>query len=198
MAIFEERVYSVLAVTGGTLSSMLPSMMPEAMFSPLSIVSSASEAKQKLAERSFDIIMVNMPLPDESGFGFALDAVAETKSAVMLLASSDLYGEVYTPSVSNGIILIRKPVSRSMLSESFTWLAAVRERLRASEKREMTIEEKMAEIKIVNRAKWILIDRYDLSEPDAHRYIEKNAMDNGISKRAAADRIIAAESQRTQ
>ena len=85
-----------------------------------------------------------------------------------------------------------------MLSESFTWLAAVRERLRASEKREMTIEEKMAEIKIVNRAKWILIDRYGLSEPDAHRYIEKNAMDNGISKRAAADRIIAAEAQRTQ
>ena len=62
----------------------------------------------------------------------------------------------------------------------------------------MTIEEKMAEIKIVNRAKWVLIDRYGLSEPDAHRYIEKNAMDNGISKRAAADRIIAAEAQRTQ
>lgn len=48
----------------------------------------------------------------------------------------------------------------------------------------------MAEIRVVNRAKWILITELKMSEPDAHRYIEKQSMDQCISKRQIAEEII--------
>ena len=48
----------------------------------------------------------------------------------------------------------------------------------------------MEEIRIVNRAKWILIRELKLDEPEAHRYIEKQAMDRCISKRIVAEEII--------
>jgi len=48
----------------------------------------------------------------------------------------------------------------------------------------------MAEIRLVNKAKWILISELFLSEPEAHRYIEKQAMDRCISKRTIAEEII--------
>ena len=48
----------------------------------------------------------------------------------------------------------------------------------------------MMEIKIVNRAKWTLINSLNMSEEDAHRYIEKQAMDRCVSKRAIAEEII--------
>ena len=48
----------------------------------------------------------------------------------------------------------------------------------------------MEEIRIVNRAKWILISELKLDEPEAHRYIEKQAMDRCISKRIVAEEII--------
>ena len=54
----------------------------------------------------------------------------------------------------------------------------------------MQIEEKMEEIRIVNRAKWLLISELKMDEPQAHRYIEKQAMDRCISKREVADEII--------
>ena len=48
----------------------------------------------------------------------------------------------------------------------------------------------MAEIRIVNRAKWLLITEKHLSEPEAHRYIEKQAMDRCLPRREVAEEII--------
>ena len=58
------------------------------------------------------------------------------------------------------------------------------------EKKKISLEEKMMEIKIVNRAKWTLINSLNMSEDDAHRYIEKQAMDRCVSKREIAEEIL--------
>ena len=48
----------------------------------------------------------------------------------------------------------------------------------------------MNEIRIVNRAKWLLIGELKMTEPDAHRYIEKQAMDRCVSRCQIAEEII--------
>ena len=48
----------------------------------------------------------------------------------------------------------------------------------------------MEEIRIVNRAKCLLISELKMTEPQAHHYIEKTAMDNCIPKKEAAKNII--------
>ena len=48
----------------------------------------------------------------------------------------------------------------------------------------------MAEIRLVNKAKWILISELKMNEPDAHHYIEKQAMDRCITKQTIAEEII--------
>ena len=48
----------------------------------------------------------------------------------------------------------------------------------------------MEEIRLVNRAKWLLISALNMHESDAHRYIEKQAMDRCVSKRQVAEEII--------
>ena len=52
------------------------------------------------------------------------------------------------------------------------------------------MEEKMEEIRLVNRAKLLLMEHMKMSEPEAHRYIEKQAMDRCISKATVAQNII--------
>ena len=42
----------------------------------------------------------------------------------------------------------------------------------------------------MNRAKWLLIECLNMTEAEAHRYIEKQAMDLRISRREAAENII--------
>ena len=77
-----------------------------------------------------------------------------------------------------------------MLTQALRWMAAARERLRRTEKKTATIEEKMEEIRLVNRAKWLLIEQLKMTESDAHRYIEKQAMDRCVSRREIAQNII--------
>ena len=69
-------------------------------------------------------------------------------------------------------------------------LTSARERLRMTENKVQSVEEKMEEIRLINRAKWLLISELKMSEPDAHRYIEKQAMDRCVSKRVIAEEIV--------
>ena len=45
-------------------------------------------------------------------------------------------------------------------------------------------------MRVVNKAKLVLINKKKMSEDEAHRYIGKLAMDNGISRGRAAERIL--------
>ena len=48
----------------------------------------------------------------------------------------------------------------------------------------------MAEIRLVNRAKWVLIEQRGMDESAAHRYIEKQAMDRCVTRRMIAEEIL--------
>ena len=83
-----------------------------------------------------------------------------------------------------------KPMSKPWVSMALAWMASSKERLKKSEKKTTSIEEKMEEIRTVNRAKWLLIRELKMEEPEAHRFIEKQAMDQCVSKKSVALDII--------
>lgn len=48
----------------------------------------------------------------------------------------------------------------------------------------------MEYIRVVNKAKWFLIEQLKMTEQEAHRYIEKQAMDRCVTKRVIAENIL--------
>ena len=44
--------------------------------------------------------------------------------------------------------------------------------------------------KIINQAKEILMDRHHMTEPEAHRYLQKCAMDSGTNLKETAEMVI--------
>ena len=81
------------------------------------------------------------------------------------------------------------------METALQWMESARERLRKFEKKSVSIEEKMEEIRIVNKAKWLLIRELKMDEPEAHRYIEKQAMDRCVTRREIAAEIMKLYSQ---
>ena len=88
------------------------------------------------------------------------------------------------------VFTLPKPTTKTMIAQTLGWLASVRERLRNLEKKTLSVEERMEEIRIVNRAKLLLVSELHMTEPEAHRYIEKQAMDTCVLKQVIAERII--------
>lgn len=187
----EKTVYSVLVVSSSeSLNSALSDLLPEAKYSPVSTACDISSAKRMTAQRSYDFVLINSPLPDDVGIRFAIDTAHLTSSAVLFFVRSEMHDEIYSEVAEHGVFTLAKPTSRAMLAIALSWLASAREGLRKVEKKTISVEEKMAEIRIVNKAKWLLIEELGMDEPTAHRYIEKSAMDRCVSKREVAEGII--------
>jgi len=187
----EKRVYSVLVVSSSQrFADTLTAFLPEADYSPVVTASSASAAGRAVNERAFDFIFINSPLPDDPGVRFAVDCCRDGGAVALLFVEAGLYDAVQARVVDHGVYLLPKPTSRGSMLRALNWMAATRERLRGYEKKVQPIEEKMEEIRLVNRAKWLLISELKMSEPDAHRYISRQAMDRCVSKRAVAEELI--------
>lgn len=188
---FQENVYSVLVVSASdAFNASLTPLLPTFKFDPVRVETSVNAAKRALADCAYDFIVINSPLPDDAGIRFAMDVSGLKISVALLMVRSDIYAVTHNKVAEYGVYVLPKPTSKVIVSQAIDWMIATRERLKKFEKKTMSTEEKMQEIRTVNHAKWLLIDNLKMTESDAHRYIEKQAMDRCISKREMAEEII--------
>ena len=188
---FKERVYSVLIVSDTEkFTSSLSSLLPENTFDPVVRVSDAAMAKRAMLEREFDVVLINGTRADDRAAKLAIDVCSERNSVALLFVRRELYAEIYAKVTDFGVLTLPLPSSPQMVTQALDWVRATRERMRKYEKTAYTVQQKMEEIRAVNRAKWLLIDVLKMTESDAHRYIEKQAMDRCVSKLEVAKGII--------
>lgn len=187
----QQQTYHVLVVTASkTFRSSAAELLSETRCAPVQFASDISAAKRAVAEKPFDFVVINAPLPDDAGIRFALDVSDQKNAVVLLLLPPDLYAESSDRAISHGVFLLPKPISKNGFLTAISWLSSARELVRKSEHKILSVDEKMKEIRIVNRAKWLLIEHRHLSETEAHRAIEKQAMDRCITRLTVAQEII--------
>jgi response regulator NasT len=187
----QERVYSVLIVSASEkFQSGLRSLLAESTCSPIVTTASVGAAERARNGQDFDFVFVNSPLPDDAGIRFAIDCCRAGGTVVLLFAAAALYDSIQSRVEKHGVFVLPRPVPRDAILRGLNWMTAARERLRSYEKKVQPVEEKMEEIRLVNRAKWLLISELKMSEPDAHHYITHQAMDRCCSKRTVAEEII--------
>ncbi len=189
--VFQDNTYSVLLVSASEKfnTATLP-LLPPTDYWPITVVKSVAEARRTMINAAFDLILVNAPLPDDMGIEFAMEACAQSDAGVLLLIRSELYEETYYKALPSGVITLSKPTNVQTLSQSLRVLCAIRERLRGMRRHQATVEEKIEELRLVSRAKWLLIECLHMTEPDAHRYITRQAMEQRTSRREIAENII--------
>ncbi|MCI6957930.1 MAG: ANTAR domain-containing protein [Candidatus Faecousia sp.] len=189
--VFGERTYSVLVVSAGQkFRDAMAAMLPYSEYYPVCYSESVAAARRELLARNYDFVIICAPLPDDYGTQFAIDVCSRADSVALLLLRADAYGQINAKVCPYGVFTLQLPVSTQSLKQGLGWMAAARERLRRLEKKTTSIEDKMEEIRLVNRAKWILIEQLKMTEAEAHRHIEKQAMDRCVSKKEIAFGII--------
>ncbi len=188
---FTERRYSVLLVSSSPKfnESMLV-LLPESRFYPVAAVSDVSSARRRLLESKYDIVIINAPLPDDFGTRLALNICDNSGTAVLLFVKAEHYPDINGRVSPFGVLVLPKPASSQTVSQSLQLLCGTRERLRRMEQKTASIEEKMEEIRIINRAKLLLMEQLKMTEKEAHRFIEKQAMDRCVTRITIAQSIL--------
>lgn len=188
---FTERRYSVLLVSSSPkFNESMLALLPESRFYPVAAVSDVSSARRRLLENKYDIVIINAPLPDDFGTRLALNICDNSGTAVLLFVKAEHYPDINGRVSPFGVLVLPKPASSQMVSQSLQLLCGTRERLRRMEQKTASIEEKMEEIRIINRAKLLLMEQLKMTEKEAHRFIEKQAMDRCVTRITIAQSIL--------
>lgn len=188
---FTERRYSVLLVSSSSkFNESMLALLPESRFYPVAAVSDVSSARRRLLEGKYDIVIINAPLPDDFGTRLALNICDNSGAAVLLFVKAEHYPDINGRVSPFGVLVLPKPASSQTVSQSLQLLCGTRERLRRMEQKTASIEEKMEEIRIINRAKLLLMEQLKMTEKEAHRFIEKQAMDRCVTRITIAQSIL--------
>lgn len=147
---------------------------------------SGAKARRYLAQYDFDVVVIDSQLPDEHATGLALDIVHEQKATVILLCSRDAENN------GQGIISLHKPIELPLLEQTLYTIEAAQVQLELLKEENSRLKKQLDEARLVGRAKCVLVAKNAMSESEAHRYIEKMAMDSRLPKRAVAQDILQA------
>ena len=182
---------SVLIVSASVKAEdYLRGILSGGSFAPIGSAKSVSEAKRMQLENQYDIVIINTPLPDDFGIEFAEQLCEDSSVGVLLFVKNELFEQVSCKVEDYGVLTFSRPGSRQSITQAVRLIAATHNRLAAFERKAVKLEAKMKEIRLINRATWLLIDRFNMSEAEAHKYIEKTAMDNCVSRGEIAENII--------
>ena len=182
--------YRVLVAGGNEkLCELLSEILPKNEYAFLPPAKTAGEVRRLTMDRSVDLVILNAPLKDEFGIQLAQD-LAENNMGVLLLTGSDVFEQVSYRVEQSGVITLAKPTTKQSMYIALRALTALRSKLLQMEQKTKALQQKVADIHTVNHAKWLLIQHDNMTENEAHRFIEKQAMDMRLSRREVAESII--------
>ena len=188
----QQRPYaSLLLITAShETAAHFAAFLPADRFAPELSVCSALEAPYVLGETVYDVVVIDGTVPAEEGAALAARAAENGLTGVLLLAEQSRFDAVSAFADEHGFMTLRSPVDPSLLKQSLGMMATVSQRMHQLALRAEDLQAKMDEMKLVSRAKLLLIQRFKMTEKQAHRFIEKNAMDRCVTRRAIAEKII--------
>lgn len=145
------------------------------------VLSDSYEARRQLLNNNFEIIIVNSPLADESGINFAKQA-SSSNAIVLYVVKSEAFDDIITKAEENNIFVVSKPLNKNLFYQTLNNAIIFLEKKKEYELEIDKLKNKLEEMRLVSKAKCLLIEHKHISEEDAHKYIEKRAMDTRDKK----------------
>ncbi len=140
-----------------------------------------------------DLVLMDIRMPEMDGIEAARLLTAERLAPVVLLtAFSD--DELIERAREAGVVAyITKPWKQSDLKPAIEIALERFQQFRELETQVKTLEDQLATRKVVEKAKGVLMTKFNLSEQEAFRRIQKLSMNNRKSMREVAEAIMLAE-----
>lgn len=174
-------------VVAGSRAEALTALTEQAGLS-VTPTDSAAEAARLVSETDFDSVIISAPLAEGSAVQLAEYVSRTASAAVMLLAPK---GVVLPESVAalqgKGVFVLETPLKKEIFLAVLQAATAGAGRFK---REKAALNFKLDEARAVSRAKALLMSQLNMSEAEAHRFIEREAMNGRVTKAEIAARIL--------
>jgi AmiR/NasT family two-component response regulator len=149
------------------------------------------EAVALVAEHQPDLALLDVKMPGVDGLAAARAISAERRTAVVMLTAFSHRELIEEASDAGAMAYLVKPYNRADLVPAIeTALARFRE-MRALESQVGELEDRLEARKRIDRAKGRLIDDHGLTEAEAFRWLQQQAMSARRTMAEVADDVLA-------
>ncbi len=159
-------------------------------YEEITVADNAEEAKRKVSEFDYDVCLINAPIRNSSGEHLAIDIAEKNVCQVILFVKAEYQDEITERVEDFGVITVGKPINKQLFWGALKLAKVTQRRMAMAQKETRKLQSKLEDLKQVSRAKCLLISYKGMSEEEAHKYIEKKAMDDRLSRVDVARDII--------
>lgn len=139
-----------------------------------------------------DIIILDIKMPVMDGLD-AAKIISEEKIAPVILLTAYSQSDLINRAKEAGVYgYLVKPFKESDIAPALEIAMSRYDEMQEMESQVGSLQEKLETRKVVDRAKGILMDRYDLKESEAFRRIQQQSMNTRKTMREIAEAIIIA------
>ena len=151
----------------------------------------ADQARSSLQYLETDIILLIAPLGRETGDRLAKDLCYIKPDGGILIAAPEEKFSLFEKRLADTLaFFIAKPISKAALLQAVSHLQKSLAILTVSRQKYSQLEKKLDDLRVISRAKNILISNLHMTEQQAHSYIQKQSMDMRLSPREVAEGIL--------
>ena len=148
------------------------------------------EAIDLAVELEPDVCVLDVKMPKVEGITAAEEILKEIPTAIVMLTAFSQKELVQRAAEVGAMAYVTKPFGPSDLIPAVEIALSRKAQIDALEADVADLTERFETRKRVDRAKGLLIDRMDMTEPEAFRWIQKASMDRRLTMREVADAII--------
>ena len=148
------------------------------------------EARTILSRQDIGLLIINAPLKDEFGETLAEYAARNSACGIIMVAKNETDERIILQAESAGAMVVKTPLSKALFKQAFRLAYASKNRMAGLLQENRKLCRKIEDMGIVDRAKCVLIQELKMTEPQAHRYIEKQAMNMRVTRRQVAEELL--------
>lgn len=188
----ESTATTVLVAEDEALIRMdLVEMLQECGYRVVAQVADGQAAVERTHELLPDVVFMDVAMPRRDGLSAAEEIIAQGWAPVVMVTAFS-QRETVQRAVDAGVLgFLVKPFARADLTPAIEIAVARWEQTRALEAQVAGIRERQEARDVVDRAKALLQERLDLSEPEAFAWLRKAAMDGRVTLAEVAARVMA-------
>lgn len=181
----------LVASSNDKATAMLVSLLKETFPAcKTSIAATGLETRRAVGSGNYDCVVINCPLSDEYGNELAEIVCTSSDTSCVAIAKSENADILADKLEDFGVMVIPKPLGRQYFYRSMKFVSAARKRMLGIRSENLKLHKKLEEIRTVNRAKCALMQYLGFTEQQAHKYLEKQAMDKRCTKFEVAQKVI--------
>lgn len=187
-----ESLRIIIADNESIIRMDLKEMLEEAGHSVIAEAPNGAKAVDLVRSHRPDLVIMDIQMPEMDGIT-AAKIISNEKIAPVLLLTAFSQKDIVEKAKDSGVLAyLVKPVKEANLFPAIEIAVSRFQEFAELEQELENVKNSLESRKILDRAKGILMDSYNLSETEAYRRIQQYSMSKRISIKEVAEAIIGA------